>query len=617
MAEPNPTSPVDASNAAERKRKEKEDAKREKEEAKRRALKEREDAAAAKAAEALEAIKDNFGFVPLVQSTTYATQKFIEIPQLNKSLAGSVVTVRARLQTVRAKGKLAFILLRHTPFSVQAVLAQSDTIPKEALKWVGSLNPESIADVTGLVTCPEVPIATATQQDVELQVQRIFIVSAAPPALPFQLEDAARREEEGKEGKEKAKEKVSDTASETSSETSEARREKAHVVVEQDTRLNCRWLDLRTKANNSIFRIQSAVGQYFREYLIGQGFVEIHTPKIIGAASEGGANVFKLGYFGKDAFLAQSPQLYKQMALQCDLHRVFEVAPVFRAEDSNTHRHLTEFMGLDVELTIKEHYYEVLDVAEELFVYIFTHLNENCRYLLDLVREQHPFEDLVFQVPEDKVAELGLGVIETAEQGRDPGKIRNRAMRVLRLSYPDGVKIINAKLPDLRVLPLDRLFEEFGIKAKDEEEKAKLLADMADDEDLSTSIEKLLGRQVKEKYGVDFFILDRYPSCVRPFYTMACADDTRFTNSYDFFIRGEEILSGAQRIHDADLLLERAQSLKVDMTPIMDYVNSFRLGAYPHGGFGVGLERVVMLFLGLHNIRKASMFPRDPKRNTP
>eukprot|EP01012_Entosiphon_sulcatum_P028883 TRINITY_DN3504_c0_g1_i1.p1 TRINITY_DN3504_c0_g1~~TRINITY_DN3504_c0_g1_i1.p1 ORF type:complete len:204 (+),score=36.57 TRINITY_DN3504_c0_g1_i1:352-963(+) len=180
-----------------------------------------------------------------------------------------------------------------------------------------------------------------------------------------------------------------------------AKREKAHIVVEQDTRLNCRWLDLRTKANNSIFRIQSAVGQYFREYLIGQGFVEIHTPKIIGAASEGGANVFKLGYFGKDAFLAQSPQLYKQMALQCDLHRVFEVAP-----------------GL-------EHYYEVLDVAEELFVYIFSNLNEKCGYLLDLVREQHPFDDLVYQVPEQRIEELGLGIIEGGVQGRDPGKIRN------------------------------------------------------------------------------------------------------------------------------------------------------------------------------------------------
>eukprot|EP00455_Lapot_gusevi_P010395 TRINITY_DN146_c0_g3_i1.p2 TRINITY_DN146_c0_g3~~TRINITY_DN146_c0_g3_i1.p2 ORF type:complete len:161 (-),score=30.56 TRINITY_DN146_c0_g3_i1:37-519(-) len=136
-------------------------------------------------------------------------------------------------------------------------------------------------------------------------------------------------------------------------------------------------------------------------------------------------------------------------------------------------------------------------------------------------------------------------------------------------------------------------------------------------EDINTANEKLLGTLIKKRYGVDWFISDRFPSACRPFYTMPCPDDERFTNSYDMFIRGEEISSGAQRIHDPELLLARAKSLNVDLTPIKDYVDSFRLGAWPHGGFGVGLERVAMLYLGLSNIRYASLFPRDPQRITP
>jgi aspartyl/asparaginyl-tRNA synthetase len=454
-------------------------------------------------------------------------------------------------------------------------------------------------------------VTSVTQQAVELRVETMFLVSAAPAVLPFQLEDASRRDMDAEEVKALEAKAAADGGKGVLT-----------ITVSQDARLNCRWLDLRTKANHAIFQLQSRVGRYFREFLERGDFVEIHSPKIIATASEGGANVFKVGYFGKDAFLAQSPQLYKQMALMGDLHRVFEIGPVFRAEKSNTHRHLTEFVGLDVEMVIHEHYYEILDVAEELFAFLFGQLltAPSCRPLLEMVREQHPFEDLVFQVPEERIRELGLRIIDGAPEGhvvRDEGAVRNLAIRSLRLAFPVGVQMINAKLPDLRALSLEELFAQHGIKARDEEEKQRLLEDMPPADDLSTSFEKLLGRLVKERYGVDFYILDRYPSPVRPFYTMPCPDDARFTNSYDMFIRGEEICSGAQRIHDADLLLARAKALAVDLTPIKDYVDSFRLGAWPHGGFGVGLERVVMLFLGLHNIRKASLFPRDPLRVTP
>ncbi|EPY26141.1 aspartyl-tRNA synthetase [Angomonas deanei] len=336
--------------------------------------------------------------------------------------------------------------------------------------------------------------------------------------------------------------------------------------------------------------MQSRVCQHFRQYLLDNDFFEIHTPKIISAASEGGSNVFKLQYFNRDAFLAQSPQLYKQMVLQGDLPRVFEVAPVFRAENSNTHRHLTEFVGLDVELRINEHYYEVLDLAEGLFNYMFEKLATHTKELED-IRAQYPFEPLVWKITEEKIKELGIGIISENKQPTDQyeARVHNLESRMLRLNYPHCIELLNTVL----------------------EEK------LAPTDDINTTNEKLLGKLVRERYGVDFFISDRFPSTVRPFYTMPCKDDTRFTNSYDMFIRGEEISSGAQRIHVPEMLLERAKSLQVDLTPCKDYVDSFRLGAWPHGGFGVGMERVVMLYLGLSNVRLVSMFPRDPQRVTP
>ncbi|EPY30046.1 aspartyl-tRNA synthetase [Strigomonas culicis] len=455
---------------------------------------------------------------------------------------------------------MAFMVLRDEHDSVQAMAAVDEKVPKEMIDFIGQVPCESIVEVQAHVCGTAQPITSTTHADIELKIEKIHVVSESQRTLPFTLEDATRREDE--EG----------------------------VKVNFDTRLATRWLDMRTPASNAIFRMQSRVCQYFRQYLIDNDFCEIHTPKIISAASEGGANVFKLGYFGRDAYLAQSPQLYKQMALQGDIPRVFEVGSVFRAENSNTHRHLTEFVGLDVEMRISEHYYEVLDVAEGLFNYMFEHLATHTKELEDICR-QYPFEPLVWKIPEEKIRELGVGVISDRVEPTDQykGRVHNLESRMLRLYYPDCIDLLNTVLTEK----------------------------MSHVDDINTTNEKLLGKLVKERYGVDFFISDRFPSSVRPFYTMSCKDDERFTNSYDMFIRGEEISSGAQRIHVPELLLERAKSLQVDLTPCKDYVDAFRLGAWPHGGFGVGMERVVMLYLGLGNVRLVSMFPRDPQRVTP
>jgi aspartyl-tRNA synthetase len=439
--------------------------------------------------------------------------------------------VRARVNTVRAKGKSCFLVLRRGLYTVQAVLFQTEQVPADMIKYVSKINEESIVEIEGQVQGVQQP-TKCTQSQVELAIQRIHVVSS-PQSLPFQLADAARNVEDGKEGE--------------------------GPTVKQDVRLDYRWVDLRTPANHAIFRLQSAVGTYFREFFLRRDFVEIHTPKITPGVSEGGAEVFRLKYFGQDACMAQSPQLYKQMAAaSSDLFRVFEIGPVFRAENSLTHRHMCEFEGLDFEMEIKEHYHEVTDTLSELFVFIFDRINQNHKAELAAVRAQYPSEPLLYSHP------------------------------CKRITFDEAAELLR----------------------QDGEKFDKLI-------DFTTPQEKRLGRIMKEKFNTELYIVDRYPLLARPFYTMPCADNPNYTNSYDVFLRGEEITSGAQRVHDPELLLRRATECNIPHSNIAAYVDSFRSGAPPHGGAGIGLERVTMLFLGLNNIRKTCMFPRTPDRLTP
>lgn len=376
-------------------------------------------------------------------------------------------------------------------------------------------------------------------------MKEIWTVNKSSPMLPFQLDDASRL--------------VTNQAAEAgeaegAADTGEAKA----AVVKQDVRLNNRVIDLRVPTNQAIMRLQAAVSQLFREFMYDNEFTEIHSPKLIGGASEGGANVFTLKYFDQPACLAQSPQLYKQMALCADMDRVFEIGPVFRAENSNTNRHLTEFTGLDMEMTIKEHYFEVLDMLGDMFCFIFKNLESRFKHELDTIKKQYPFEDFKCKTP------------------------------VVKLHYKEGVKLLKAA----------------GV------EQGAL-------DDLSTETERALGKIVREKYDTDFYMLYGYPAAVRPFYTMLDPTDPDYTNSYDFFMRGEEITSGAQRVHDADMLLERAKVMEIPVDTIQDYVDAFKYGAPAHGGCGIGLERVVKFYCNLWNIRKASLFPRDPRRIKP
>uniref|UniRef100_A0A673GSA9 Aspartate--tRNA ligase, cytoplasmic n=1 Tax=Sinocyclocheilus rhinocerous TaxID=307959 RepID=A0A673GSA9_9TELE len=444
-----------------------------------------------------------YGICPMVQSQQKLDRPLVRVQDLTPEKAEQQIWVRARIHTSRAKGK-------------------------PALTKAQGLTKESIIDVEAVVKKVEQKIESCSQQDVELHVERIFVISQSEARLPLQLEDAVRPEGEGDEVR------------------------KVDLIIINLHR------NLNTTTSQAIFRLQSGICQLFRDTLINKGFVEIQTPKIISAASEGGANVFTVSYFKTSAYLAQSPQLYKQMCICADFDKVFCVGPVFRAEDSNTHRHLTEFVGLDIEMAFNYHYHEVMDSITDTMVQIFKGLCDRFQTEIQTVNKQYPSEPFKFLEP------------------------------TLRLEYKEAVAMLKAA----------------GVE-------------MGDEEDLSTPNEKLLGRLVKEKYDTDFYVLDKYPLAVRPFYTMPDPNNPKYSNSYDMFMRGEEILSGAQRIHDAQLLTERAMHHSIDLEKIKAYIDSFRYGAPPHAGGGIGLERVTMLYLGLHNVRQTSMFPRDPKRLTP
>ncbi|CCH46568.1 aspartyl-tRNA synthetase [Wickerhamomyces ciferrii] len=484
--------------------------------------------------------KENYGKLPLIQSTSRSGVQRVKFQDLSASNDGEEVVFRARVHNTRQQGAtLAFLTLRQQAESIQALVkVNGESISKQMVKWAGSINQESIVLVHGTVRKVDELIKSTSVQDVEIQVNKIFTIVETPQQLPILIEDAQRSEEQAEAA--------------------------GLPVVNLDTRLESRVIDLRTATNQAIFKIQAGVTSLFREFLENKKFTEIHTPKLLGAASEGGSNVFEVTYFKNKAYLAQSPQLYKQQLIASDFERVYEVAPVFRAENSNTHRHMTEFVGLDLELSFEEHYHEVLDLLSDLFVFIFGELQNRYSKEIALVRKQYPVEE--FKLPKD-------------------GKM-------VRLHFKEGIELLRTK----------------GGRT-----------DIDDFEDLSTEDEKLLGKLVREEYDTDFYILDKFPLAIRPFYTMPDAEDPRYSNSYDFFMRGEEILSGAQRIHDPEFLAKRMEAHGVDPKSdgLKDYVDAFTYGCPPHAGGGIGLERVVMFYLDLKNIRRASLFPRDPKRLRP
>ncbi|KAB8270896.1 aspartyl-tRNA synthetase [Aspergillus minisclerotigenes] len=501
--------------------------------------------AQAAAAEANDTAKDLYGKIPESEDVL-PTTKFDDITDDHYE---KEITVVARVDNARVQSaKLAFLMLRQQGKKVQAVIAAAEPISRQMVKYTGGLNVNSIVQVTGVVKKPQVPIASATLNNHELHIRKVYTIAEAAQQLPMQVKDAER------------------PPPETTEEGNEVDADGVPIVTLK-TRLDNRVLDLQTETSQAITWISSGVAELFAEYMIKSGSRWIFTPKLVSSATEGGSNVFEVKYFKRNGYLAQSPQLYKQMCIAGDMESVFEIAPVFRAEDSNTHRHLTEFSGLDFEKTFHGHYHEVLDFAEDLLVFILTQLKERYKDQIAVIQKSYPKAG-DFKLPKDGKA--------------------------LRLNYMDGVALL----------------KEAGVDVSEQERF---------ENDFSTAMEKQLGQIIREKYDTDFYVLDKFPMAVRPFYTKADPKDARFSNSYDFFMRGEEIMSGAQRINDVNELMEsmRAKGINPDQEGFEDYLNAFRQGCPPHAGGGLGLNRIVMFFLGLPNVRLATLFPRDPQRLRP
>lgn len=492
-----------------------------------------------------------FGDAPLhmSQDELRSFRNLIGIDRPLTHLVGRMLWVRARVHTVRIGGKNAFLLLRGRMRFLQACcfvprdVAEAEVQKAKGLiKYIGSLSQESIVEAYGKLVAVERPIKTvsAEHQLYELHLERIYAISRAAVPLPLQIEDASRPDSKYKNAKENEQ----------------------YVKPGRDTRLDNRILDLRTPANQAIMRVRATVASEFRAFLDTNGFIEIQTPKLIPGASEGGAAVFNVKYFNRQACLAQSPQLYKQMCIAAGMQRVYEIGPVFRAENSHTHRHLCEFTGLDLEMEIYESYHEVLKLLGAMMKHIFTRVSERCAAEIETIRHQF---DLSCPPP-----------LKWADE-------------TVIIDFREGIKLLREKGFD----------------------------HASEDGDLTTELERELGRIVRERYGTDFYILDKFPMSVRPFYTMPSPTDPMFSNSYDMFVRGEEICSGAQRIHCPELLRQQCLAKGVNPDTLEDYIASFRYGCSPHGGAGLGLERIVMLLLGVEDCRQCCLFPRTPERLTP
>ena len=297
---------------------------KEKEKAEKAAKRAAQEQQAKAAADANDTAKHLYGPLP----TSPEPSEIVALSGLNEKHFDQQVTIQTRVHNARVQSaKLAFLVLREQTETIQVVVAEGggDSISRQMVKFAGGINAESIVRVTGLVKKPKEPVKSTTLSELEMHVEKIYLVSEGLPMLPMQIKDAMRPPPEAGEV---AEEGAVDA--------------EGVPVVSLNTRLNNRVLDLRTPTNQAIFKISSGVKRLFFEYMWDHGFTQIETPKLMGAATEGGSGVFTVDYFQKKAFLAQSPQLHKQMCIAGDMKRVFEASPVFRAENSNTHRHLTE-----------------------------------------------------------------------------------------------------------------------------------------------------------------------------------------------------------------------------------------------------------------------------------
>ena len=320
-----------------------------------------------------------------------------------------------------------------------------------------------------------------------------------------------------------------------------------------ETQLDHRTIALRRPEIRAIFKVQNEIEQAFRDYLRSKNFEQIHTAKIIDSSTEGGSEMFTVNYFDRRSFLAQSPQFYKQMMVGAGFESVYEIGHAYRAELHNTWRHLNEYVSLDVEMGFIKDEFELMDLEEGFLDYLFKHLNRVCKKELEMYKVKLPDE-----------------------------------VKIPRITLDEAHKILLEKYN--KKSPLG------NIDAKGEE---------------------LICDYVKKEYGTEFVFLTKYPVTKRPMYTMPDDKDKTLTKSFDLIYDGLEITTGGQRIHDYEMLKENIIKFGLNPEDFDFYLETFKYGMPPHGGFAIGLERLTMKILKLSNIREAALIPRDMKRLTP
>jgi nondiscriminating aspartyl-tRNA synthetase len=421
------------------------------------------------------------------------------------------VTIQGWLQTLRDQKNMQFLIVRDRTGLVQ-VSHWKEGNP-ELAETISTLGTESALTITGKVVKNEI----VKLGGIEIQLEALNVEGAAETPLPFEPF--------------------------------------GEYLPDQDFRLDWRYMDLRRDANRLIFEVQTTAEQAMREYWLKHDFVEIHSPKIMGAPSESGAELFSLPYFETTAYLAQSPQFYTQMGMAAGFERVFEIGPVFRADPSFTSRHMTEFVSVDMEMSWIDSHEDVMGFMERWLAYTY-----------EKVIEKHA----------DEIKET-FGV---------------------------EVEVPEVPFPRITMSDAHDLLKELGYK-------------LPKKHDLDPGAERALGAYFKETQGHDYVFVKDWPFEVRPFYHMQYPDQENITKSFDLLGKGLEVTTGAQREHRYEVLKKQALEKGLTLEPIQDYLNYFRYGTPPHGGFGFGISRFLMILLDLANIREAVYIFRGPTRLTP
>ena len=420
--------------------------------------------------------------------------------------AGKSVKVNGAVHTIRDMGEVAFIVLRKREGLLQCVYEEGKT--KFDLK---DLKEACTIEVEGTVKTED-----RAPNGFEIRLDTIKVLSEPKEPMPLAIS-------------------------------------KWKMNTSLEANLNNRPIALRNVRERAKFRIQEGVVRGFRDFLYQEGFTEIHTPKLGAKSAEGGANLFKLEYFHRPAILQQSPQFYKQMMVGV-FDRVFETAPVFRAEKHNTKRHLNEYTSLDFEMGYIDGFEDIMAMETGFLQY---------------------------------------------------------TMELLKKDYARELKILGVTLPKVDKIPAVR-FDEAKQRVAE-----KYNRQFRNPYDLEPEEEALIGQYFKEEYDADFVFVTHYPSKKRPIYAMDDSADPTYTLSFDLLYQGLEITTGGQRIHDYDMLMEKIEKRGMETEGMEQYLSCFKHGMPPHGGLGIGMERLTMKLIGEDNVRETTLFPRDLSRLEP